>query len=548
MSDLAADLTWSPSGAWFCLSSGGMAADERTSKPLLVGRYAVFDAIAAGGMATVHFGQLLGPVGFSRVVAVKRLHEAFARDPEFVSAFLDEARLAARIRHPNVVPTLDVVAAKGELFLVMEYVQGETLARLCRTLVALGKKMPLRIAASIVSGTLQGLHAAHEAVDEQGRNLDIIHRDVSPQNILVGSDGTTRVLDFGVAKAVGRHQTTRDGQIKGKLAYMPPEQLKSEHMTRQADIYAASVVLWETLTCERLFKGDTEAIVLARVLTGEPRKPSDVNPELAPFDAVTMKGLSRLPEDRFATAREMALAVERCVGTASAAEIAEWLEQIAGPALRARAASVAAIETGSNTTDKHAVKAHLEALARGDSVPPSSSPYGSAATRIGLGPATAPLGVSVTKLAPATVPTEIQPAEIAILVQHAEPEPASQTSSVSVALSHAPPQSPRSSRALLLAGGVVVLLLVGAAGWGLRARSEARASASAPLPVAASDVTSVAAPLVQVPPPADPVVAPAAPPSIPSAAPTARRDPTPPRPASAGTKPKNRFEGLGGRE
>jgi eukaryotic-like serine/threonine-protein kinase len=534
-----------------------MAADDRTSKPLLVGRYAVFDAIAAGGMATVHFGQLLGPVGFSRVVAVKRLHEAFARDPEFVSAFLDEARLAARIRHPNVVPTLDVVAAKGELFLVMEYVEGESLARLCRTLSALGKTMPPRIAASIVSGTLQGLHAAHEAVDEHGRNLDIIHRDVSPQNILVGTDGTARVLDFGVAKAVGRHQTTRDGQIKGKLAYMPPEQLKSEHMTRQADIYAASVVLWETLTCERLFKGDTEAIVLARVLTGEPRKPSDVQAELAPFDAVTMKGLARQPEDRFATAREMALAVERCVGTASAAEVAEWLEQVAGPALRARAASVAAIETGSNTTDKHVVKAHLAALARGDSVPPSGA--GSAvATRLGLGLGTAPLGVGVTRLAPATVPTEIQPAELAAIVHHAEPAPTSQASSVSLAVSRAAPRPPRPVRTVLLVGGVVLVLLVGAAGWGLRARDAARASASASAtpPVAAEDATRVPiAALAAQPPvtaPVEPAVPSAVPSNVPSAAPTARHDAPPSRPAvgatSTSNKPKSRFDNLGGRE
>jgi serine/threonine protein kinase len=339
--------------------------EEPHSKPLIVGRYAVYDAIASGGMATVHFGQLLGPVGFSRVVAIKRLHEMYARDPEFVSGFLDEARLAARIRHPNVVPTLDIVATKGELFLVMEYIQGEALSRLLRALRERGERVPPTVAASIVSGALQGLHAAHEAVDEHGRCLDIVHRDVSPQNILVGTDGTARVLDFGVAKALGRHQTTRDGQIKGKLSYMAPEQLKAEHMTRQADIYAAAVVLWETLTGERLFKGDTDAVVLARILAGELRKPSDVDPSLAAFDAVTMKGLAPRPEDRFKTAREMALAVERCAGTMSAAEMADWLDRVAGPTLRQRAASVTAIETGSSPTNSDAVKAHLAAIARG---------------------------------------------------------------------------------------------------------------------------------------------------------------------------------------
>src|ERR1700694_4139914 len=141
-----------------------MMAAERG--PLrVVGRYALYNEIAAGGMATVHFGRLLGPVGFSRTVAIKRLHPQYAKDPEFVSMFLEEARLAARIRHPNVVPTLDVVATQGELFLVMEYVQGESLSRLARVLRERHARIPPRIVASIMSGVLHGLHAAHEARD-----------------------------------------------------------------------------------------------------------------------------------------------------------------------------------------------------------------------------------------------------------------------------------------------------------------------------------------------------------------------------------------------
>src|SRR5262249_30807867 len=162
-------------------------------------------------MATVHFGRLLGPVGFSRTVAIKRLHAHFAADPEFVSMFLDEARLAARIRHPNVVPTLDVVATAGELFLVMDYVPGETLSRLIAASNAQRRWIPLPIAAAMACGVLHGLHAAHEAKSERGAPLGIVHRDVSPQNLLVGTDGVPRVLDFGVAKAAGRLQTTRDG-------------------------------------------------------------------------------------------------------------------------------------------------------------------------------------------------------------------------------------------------------------------------------------------------------------------------------------------------
>src|SRR5689334_7609894 len=209
-------------------------------------------------MATVHFGRLIGPVGFSRTVAIKRLHPQFAKDPEFVSMFLDEARIAARVRHPNVVPTLDVVATEGEMFLVMDYVQGESLSRLTRGLRARDSRIPPDIAVTILAGALHGLHAAHEAKDEQGQPLEIVHRDVSPQNILIGTDGVPRVLDFGVAKAAGRLQTTREGQIKGKISYMAPEQLHGGRVTRQTDIYAAAVLLWETLTGQRLYEGDNE--------------------------------------------------------------------------------------------------------------------------------------------------------------------------------------------------------------------------------------------------------------------------------------------------
>ncbi|HZU82484.1 MAG TPA: protein kinase, partial [Polyangiaceae bacterium] len=154
-----------------------------------IGRYTLCAEIASGGMATVHLGRLLGPAGFARTVAIKRLHPPFAKDPEFVASFLDEARLAARIRHPNVVPTLDVVAIGGELFVVMEFVLGESLAELSRHSQSRGDVVPAAIAAAIVSGALHGLHAAHEARDEVGELLGIVHRDVSPHNILVGADG-----------------------------------------------------------------------------------------------------------------------------------------------------------------------------------------------------------------------------------------------------------------------------------------------------------------------------------------------------------------------
>jgi serine/threonine-protein kinase len=277
-------------------------------------------------------------------VAIKRSHPEMAADPEFVSMFLDEARLAARIRHPNVVSTLDVVALEGELFLVMDFVQGESLSRLLRATKTALQTVPRPIACTIMADVLHGLHAAHEAKNERGEPLSIVHRDVSPQNILVGIDGIARVLDFGVAKAVGRVASTREGQIKGKLSYLAPEQLGGK-VSRQSDIYAAAVVLWETLTSERLFHADNPGDLLNQILNRDVTPPSahakDVPPAL---DAIVLKGLAREPSDRFATAREMALELERCSGQISAVEIGEWVERMAKDAIAMRARKVQELE------------------------------------------------------------------------------------------------------------------------------------------------------------------------------------------------------------
>src|SRR5262245_26416960 len=200
--------------------------------PRALGRYAVYDELASGGLATVHLGRMRGAVGFSLTIAVKRLHPAYACDRGFVSMFVDEARLAARVRHPNVVPIFDVVAEQGELFLVMEYVHGLTLADLLRLGRERSHRAPPGVVASVLSGALEGLHAAHEARSEHGEPLGIVHRDVSPQNILVGADGVTRVLDFGVAKAAGRLQASAEGVLKGKVPYMAPEHLSANVTSR----------------------------------------------------------------------------------------------------------------------------------------------------------------------------------------------------------------------------------------------------------------------------------------------------------------------------
>ncbi|WP_438001058.1 serine/threonine-protein kinase [Sorangium sp. So ce185] len=313
-------------------------------------RYLLFDEIGAGGMATVHLGRQHGSAGFRRTVAVKRLYPQFVRDPELVAMLLDEARVAARIRHPNVVATIDVVSSGGEVLLVMEYVHGESLARLLRAATKDGGAPPPRIACAVLAGALHGLHAAHEATAEDGAPLGLVHRDVSPHNLLVGEDGVARVLDFGVAKSAGRAQITRDGQLKGKLAYMSPEQIAGEPLDRRADVYSAGVVLWETLTGERLFEGRGEALSILRLLQAGVDPPSARRPGVPPeLEAITLRALARGPEDRFPTAREMALALEATGLAASTSEVGAWVASLAGEALSQRAALIAAIEPGAAT-------------------------------------------------------------------------------------------------------------------------------------------------------------------------------------------------------
>ncbi len=322
-----------------------MLSDTTKGPIRVIGRYALHDEIASGGMATVHFGRLVGPEGFSRTVAIKRLHPQFAKDPSFSSMFMDEARLAVRIRHPNVVPILDVIQKEGELFLVMEYIQGEALSKLHAAVMANGQPIPLGFTLSIMTGVLHGLHAAHEARSDRGEPLGIVHRDVSPQNILVGVDGVARVLDFGVAKAANRASTTADGSVKGKPQYMAIEQVMGDPIDRRTDVYAASVVLWECLTGRRLFQGEHQAQTLMMVVAGDVEKPSALVSSISPeLDAIVMRGLSRNPAERFSTAREMARALEKC-GSAPLSEIGEWVEKCAGQELSARAEQLARIES-----------------------------------------------------------------------------------------------------------------------------------------------------------------------------------------------------------
>lgn len=321
-----------------------------TEVPRVLGRYAIFDEIGGGGMAKVHLGRVLGAAGFSRIVAIKRVQPALAGDPQSAAMLVDEARVAARIRHPNVVQTLDVVNADGELILVMDYVHGPSLSWLMRALRARDECAPLPIAMRIILDTLAGLHAAHEAKSERGRPLEIVHRDVSPHNVLVNAEGTAQLADFGIAKAEGKLTDTAHGQIKGKVAYMAPEQLRGESLDRRADVFATGILLWELLTGRELFRvtsSRTLAAVAQRILEMNVEPPSHfrgISPEV---EDIVMRALHADPNERFRTAQAMGLALEAAAPVASREEVAAWIGDVAGALLDERAALVAQVERSS---------------------------------------------------------------------------------------------------------------------------------------------------------------------------------------------------------
>ena len=312
-------------------------------------RYELRHPLASGGMATVYLGRMVTHAGLSRTVAIKRLHPHVAGDPAFAAMFFDEARLAMRIQHPNVVATFDVAEVNGEQLLVMDYVHGESLFSLMRRAREREVPIPPPVLASILGGVLTGLHAAHEAKSESGEPLGIVHRDVSPQNVIVGVDGVARVLDFGVAKAVGRMQTTETGQVKGKLAYMAPEQMTAAHVDRRADLFAAAALLWEGLANQRLFDGDGPAQIVSNVLSLEIPPPSGRDDAVSrALDRVALRGLSRHRDERFATAREMAIALEEACPPATARAVETWLHAVATDSLATRSALLAEVESASS--------------------------------------------------------------------------------------------------------------------------------------------------------------------------------------------------------
>jgi serine/threonine protein kinase len=296
-----------------------------------LGRYELLVPLAQGGTASVWAARMTGSRGFEKIVAVKVMLSEFEEEDQAESMFLDEARLVSRIKHPNVAEVLDLGEQDGALYIVMEWVDGEPLHVIVREAKAKGG-LPVALAVRIVAHAAHGLHAAHELRDERGELLGLVHRDVSPQNILVSHRGGVKVIDFGVAKASSNLQRTTVGQMKGKIAFMAPEQLLSQQVDRRTDVFALGVVLYQLLTNKHPFRGDNDFVTMANTRDKRPVAPprslvASLPPEL---DAVVVKALSKPREERYPTMLEFARALDRAVPPTPDvdAELARWMGSI----------------------------------------------------------------------------------------------------------------------------------------------------------------------------------------------------------------------------
>jgi serine/threonine protein kinase len=301
-------------------------------------RYEVLALIASGGMGSVYLGQSYGAAGFRRYVAIKRMHPQFAADPRVGDMFLDEAHIAARIRHPNVVSTLDFGESPFGFYLVLDFVEGPSLLRVLEECRRAREPVPLPIALRILLDVLEGLGAAHSLTNERGEAMNIVHRDVSPHNVLVGADGITRVTDFGIARASMRVSETRVGEVKGKFAYFAPEQALGAPVDARTDLFAAAIVLWELIAGRKLFAGKTDYEIALQVVSGPIPDVREARPDVpAALADVLQRALERSIESRFGSAAELSDALSAAaesIGVATARSVAAFVERFGAKVLQ----------------------------------------------------------------------------------------------------------------------------------------------------------------------------------------------------------------------
>ncbi len=274
--------------------------------PTAFGKYTIFARLGSGGMADAVLAMMHGELGFQKLVVLKRMHSSLGRDPHFVRMFLDEARLAARLNHPNVVATSEVGEIDGQYFIAMEYLEGLSLDRIIRKYIQLGGGIPLAFLLRVLCDALEGLQHAHELRDFSGQFLGVVHRDVTPSNLFVTTDGMAKVLDFGIAKAATQDEATRTGMLKGKLAYMAPEQFYTDPIDRRSDLWSMGVLLWEMVTGRRLFKGSNDAVTYQNIVGMTVPPVGEFRPDApADLDGVIRTALQRDRGQRYPDAESM---------------------------------------------------------------------------------------------------------------------------------------------------------------------------------------------------------------------------------------------------
>ena len=278
-----------------------------------LGKYRLIAELGHGGMAQVFLALARGPAGFNKLAVIKQIREQLADDPEFLTMFLDEARLAARLNHPNVVQTNEVGEDGKRYFIAMEYLEGQPLNRIIQR-VGREKGIPLGLHLRILCEALAGLHHAHELTDYDGTALQVVHRDVTPHNIFVTYAGQVKVVDFGIAKALSQSAETKAGVLKGKVAYMAPEQARGDKVDRRADIFSVGVIMWEAIVGARMFKGLTDVVIIQKIVNGQLQSPRTAKPDVDErLEAVVMKALAHNREDRYETAADFQVAIEQAL-------------------------------------------------------------------------------------------------------------------------------------------------------------------------------------------------------------------------------------------
>ena len=292
-----------------------MSTNEKLTPGMVLGRYELLLPIAQGGMATVWAARQRGSRGFQKTVAIKTMLPSLSEDPQFEQMFLDEAALAAKIHHPNVCEILDLGEQDEVLYIVMEWIDGEALSVIHKAARKNQAQLPVRLTMRMLAQASAGLHAAHELRDENDVPLQLVHRDVSPQNILVTYDGLVKLVDFGVAKAMGRAGSdTNAGQLKGKVPYMSPEQARGGIVDRRTDIFAMGIVLYKMTTGLHPFMGDNDLLTMKNIISRPLLPPRVKNPSFpAEVEHILLKCLQKDPDKRFQTMAELTSAIDRAV-------------------------------------------------------------------------------------------------------------------------------------------------------------------------------------------------------------------------------------------